>query len=198
VVAVDLSSQMLEQAQAATSDPRITFVNADISQFDPGERFDRIVSVRVLEYVPEWETVISRFGRLLNPGGRAVVITKTPVSVWRGTGRERWFGPRTFARTVTGRTLNADFWQRHISIRALRAAFITAGLEDVVVRPVIVGLPVYMRGTKQYPLIPPMAEPPLLRASEALWRWASAHGPVARATVLPFSESYAVSGRRPH
>jgi SAM-dependent methyltransferase len=198
VRAVDLSEAMLAQATRALADrPNVEFTQSDIVRFDPGvEKFDRILSVRVVEYVPEWQGVVESFGRWLAPGGRAVVVTKTPISVWRGTGRERWFGPRTFARRLTGRSLNADFWQKYIPVKTMVRAFQTAGLVDIKVRPVIFGLPIFMRGTKQYPIVPPFAEPPFLWASRNAWQWVSAGSQLRRTASLPLAESYAVSGRQ--
>jgi ubiquinone/menaquinone biosynthesis C-methylase UbiE len=197
VLAIDISDAMLRQAiQAHAGRSNVELTQGDIGSFDPGSRrFDRILSVRVLEYVPEWQQAVESFGRWLSPGGRAVVVTKTPISVWRGTGRERWFGPRTFARRVTGRSLNPDFWQRYIPVRSMVRAFETAGLTDIKVRPVIFGLPIFMRGTKQYPLIPPFAEQPVLSATNTIWQWVSAGSPLRRTMALPLAESYAVSGR---
>ncbi|HEV2028876.1 MAG TPA: methyltransferase domain-containing protein [Candidatus Dormibacteraeota bacterium] len=197
VLAVDLSEAMLGQAgRSLAQRSNIELKQADIGSFDPGSQtFDRILSVRVLEYVPEWQHVVESFGRWLSPGGRAVVVTKTPISIWRGTGRERWFGPNTLARRLTGRSLNRDFWQRYIPVRGMVRAFQAAGLVDIRVRPVIFGLPIYMRGTKQYPLIPPFAEQPFLSASKNLWTWVSAGSQMRRTAALPLAESYAVSGR---
>lgn len=196
VLAVDLAEAMLSQARAAHGHhSNVEFQQGDVARFDTSRRFDRILSVRVLEYVPEWRQVVENLGRRLNPGGRAVIITKTPVSVWRGTGRERWFGPRTFARRLTGRTLNSDFWQRYIPVRGMVRAFETAGLVDVKVRPVIFGLPIFVRGTKQYPLVPEFAEPPFLSAARGTWRWVSDGSQTRRTAFLWLAESYAVSGR---
>jgi SAM-dependent methyltransferase len=198
VRAVDLSEAMLAQATRALAErSNVELTQSDIARFDPGtETFDRILSVRVVEYVPEWQGVVESFGRWLAPGGRAVVVTKTPISVWRGTGRERWFGPRTFARRLTGRSLNADFWQTYIPVKTMVRAFQTAGLVDIKVRPVIFGLPIFMRGTKQYPIVPPFAEQPFLWASKNAWQWVSAGSQLRRTAALPLAESYAVSGRR--
>jgi SAM-dependent methyltransferase len=196
VVAVDLSPGMLRQAREAETRPNVTFVNADISSFTSAEAFDRVISVRVLEYVPEWTRVAARLRDLTRPGGRAVIVTKTRVSAWRGTGRERWFGPHTLARTITGRQLNQDFWQRHIPVADMVRAIEVAGFVDVKVRPVIFGLPIFVRGTKQYPIVPSWLEPPVLAASAAAWRWSTRRGPGLRRALLLFSESYAVSGRR--
>jgi len=200
VLAVDISEAMLGQAaQALAQRSNIELRRSDIGAFDPGaQKFDKILSVRVLEYVPEWQHAVESFGRWLNPGGRAVVVTKTPISIWRGTGRERWFGPRTLARRLTGRSLNPDFWQRYIPVRTMVQAFETAGLVDVNVRPVIFGLPIFMRGTKQYPIVPQFAEQPLLNATKGAWDWVSAGSQRRRMAALPFAESYAVSGRLPH
>lgn len=197
VLAVDISDAMLKQATEAHGQrPNVELVRSDIAGFDPGLRkFDRILSVRVLEYVPEWQHAVESFGSWLTPGGRAVVVTKTPISIWRGTGRERWFGPRTFARRLTGRTLNQDFWQRYIPVRSMVRAFEAAGLTDIKVRPVIFGFPIFMRGTKQYPLIPEFAEQPVLTATNKVWRWVSAGSQMRRTMALPLAESYAVSGR---
>jgi ubiquinone/menaquinone biosynthesis C-methylase UbiE len=197
VTALDLSEKMLERAREAVREPNVTFVQGDAANFVPDRAFDRVMSVRVLEYVPEWRSIVRRLEDLVAPGGRAVIVTKTPVSLWRGTGRERWFGPHTMARRLTGRQLDPEFWQRYIPVREMCRAFAEAGLVDVKVRPVIFGLPVYVRGTKQYPIIPRAAEAPALRATSALWRWVSGRGEGIRRVSLVLAESYAVSGRRP-
>jgi demethylmenaquinone methyltransferase/2-methoxy-6-polyprenyl-1,4-benzoquinol methylase len=198
VTAVDLSARMLDQARRAITAPNVAFVQHDVTTFEPDQQQDRVVSVRVLEYVPGWRQVIAGMGRWVAPGGRAVVITKTPLSVWRGTGRDRWFvaGPRRLVRRIVKGPRRRDFWQRYLPVRALCAAFAAAGFENVSVRPVIFGLPIYMRGTKQYPLVPPFLEPPLLHATERTWTWISRRGEAARRTSLFFSESYAVTAWR--
>jgi len=198
LVAVDLSPGMLAQAQRAVPYAHVDFVNADAARFRADRQFDRVVSVRVLEYIPEWEAIVGNLGTLVRPGGKAILITKTPLSVWRGTGRERWFtaGPRRIARRLLGRSRPNDFWQKHIPVHAMRRALSDAGFVDIQVRPVIFGLPIFVRGTQQYPLLPEFAEPVMLGVAERAWRWASSHGPAIRRASLVFSESYAMSARR--
>jgi ubiquinone/menaquinone biosynthesis C-methylase UbiE len=196
VVALDLSPKMLEQARAAVAAEHVSFVQGDAAHFDPGNAFDLVMSVRVLEYVPEWREIIARLERLVAPGGRAVVITKTPVSVWRGTGRSRWFGPRNLLQRLLRRETDPGFWQRHLPVHELTRAFAEAGMVDIRVRPVIIGLPIYVRGTKQYPIIPAFAERPALAATQAVSRWVAGRGRRGRRASLIFAESYAVSGRR--
>lgn len=198
VTAIDISPGMLAQARKSVPFANVSFVNADAAAFETDERFDRAVSVRVLEYIPEWQAVVAKIGRVVKPGGQAILITKTPLSVWRGTGRERWFtaGPRRLARRVLGRPQQSDFWQRHIPVRAMRRALTLAGFTDIRVRPVIFGLPIFVRGTMQYPLVPEFAEPAVLRAENAAWEWVSRRGQAVRQASLVFSESYAISARR--
>ena len=197
VTAVDLSPLMLEQARAALGESGINYVQADASKFKSDQRFDLAISVRVIEYIPEWRAVVDRIGELVRPGGRAVLITKTKYSVWRGTGRERWFSPRRLRDRVLGRSRQvSDFWQEYIPARGLRAALRESGFHDVKVRPVIFGLPIFIRGTMQYPIVPTFAEPPMLAAFQAGWDWASARGQGVRYASLVLSESFAVSGTR--
>lgn len=199
VTAVDLSPLMLMQARSALGDSGISYVQADASTFKSDQRFDRAISVRVIEYIPEWRAVVDRIGELVRPGGRAVLITKTKYSVWRGTGRVRWFtaGPRRVRDRVLGKPSQAgDFWQKYIPARSLSRALREAGFRDVKVRPVIFGLPIFIRGTMQYPIVPTIAEPPMLAAFQAGWDWASARGQGVRYASLVLSESFAVSGTR--
>jgi SAM-dependent methyltransferase len=196
VTAVDLSPLMLDHARTALGDSGVRFVLADASEFHSEQRFDRAISVRVIEYIPEWRAVTTRLGELVRPGGRVVLITKTKFSVWRGTGRERWFtaAPRKLRDKLLGRLGSSDFWQQYIPARALQRALREAGFTEIRVRPVIFGLPIFARGTKQYPIIPTIAEPPILSAFNAGWEWVSARGEAVRNASLLLSESYAVSG----
>lgn len=196
VDAIDLSTSMLDQARAAVTDANVHFIQADAARFRPDAAYDLVMSVRVLEYIPEWEQILRNLQHLVAPGGRALIITKTPVSVWRGTGRERWFGPHTMARRLTGRQLDPEFWQRHLPVQRVRRHFRECGFTDIRVRPVIFGLPVYVRGTKQYPILPRSAEGLALAATDRAWRWVSRQGQRGQTVALVFSESYAVSGRR--
>ena len=199
VTAVDLSPMMLAQARSTLGEAGISYVNADASKFQAKEKFDRVISVRVIEYIPEWRDVVARIGEAARPGGRAVLITKTKFSVWRGTGRERWFtaGPRRLRNRMLGRPQPArDFWQKYVTTRELATALREEGFANVRIRPVIFGLPIFVRGTMQYPIVPEFAEPAFLKAFEAGWSWVSGRGKVLRKASLVLSESYAVSGRR--
>jgi hypothetical protein len=70
------------------------------------------------------------------------------------------------------------------------------GFEEIAVRPVIVGLPIFMRGTCQYPIVPPPLEGAFLRAFD--WGFdAATNAPTwLRDRSLFFSESYAISATK--
>jgi tRNA (cmo5U34)-methyltransferase len=76
VTLVDLSSPMLERAQARISQAgvgRITTLQADIreAQFEPGQ-FDIILAAAVLHHLrtdDEWRAVFQKFHAILRPGG---------------------------------------------------------------------------------------------------------------------------------
>ncbi len=44
--------------------------NDDILRFDPGERYDAIVLMGIMEHLPDYATMLRQFQRLLKPGGR--------------------------------------------------------------------------------------------------------------------------------
>jgi cyclopropane-fatty-acyl-phospholipid synthase len=45
-------------------------VTADMNGFEPGERFDRVVSVEMFEHMRNWPELFRRVSRWLRPGGR--------------------------------------------------------------------------------------------------------------------------------
>ena len=52
---------------------RVETVTADVNVFDPGRRFDRVVSVEMLEHARNWEELLARMAGWLRPDGRAFV-----------------------------------------------------------------------------------------------------------------------------
>ncbi|MEZ5967024.1 MAG: cyclopropane-fatty-acyl-phospholipid synthase family protein [Planctomycetota bacterium] len=51
----------------------VRVVTADANDFDPGEQFDRVVSVEMLEHVRNYERMFERIARWLRPGGKLFV-----------------------------------------------------------------------------------------------------------------------------
>ena len=203
VTAVDISENMLEQARRYVESPNVTFINGDAAEYQPDQPLDGFYSVRVLEYVRGWEQMLSRVSAHVAVGGRATVITKTPFSVYRGTGRELSViaAPRHLAGRLKRKLLHTPehhikFWQTYISPLELAAVLRANGFENIEVRPVIFGLPIFMRGTCQYPIVPPPLEAAFLRAFDQGFEAATNAPTWLRDKSLFFSESFAISATK--
>jgi cyclopropane-fatty-acyl-phospholipid synthase len=60
----------IEAEAAARGLQNITVITADMNHFDPGARFDRIVSVEMFEHMMNWRELMTRMRGWLAPGGK--------------------------------------------------------------------------------------------------------------------------------
>jgi cyclopropane-fatty-acyl-phospholipid synthase len=58
---------------AARRLPNVEVVTADANVFEPGRRFDRVVSVEMMEHTRNWAALLARVASWLEPGGKAFV-----------------------------------------------------------------------------------------------------------------------------
>jgi SAM-dependent methyltransferase len=84
----------------------------DGATWQPGEPVDLVVCTEVFEHTPEWRAILANIGRMLRPGGRAVVTMAGP------------------GRPVHG--VNADDplcrgWYQNVTTEELDEAFRAAG-----------------------------------------------------------------------
>ncbi|MDZ7683860.1 MAG: cyclopropane-fatty-acyl-phospholipid synthase family protein [Gammaproteobacteria bacterium] len=73
IVAVSNSSTQkafIDEAAAARSLANIDVVTADMNDFDPGRRFDRIVSIEMFEHMRNHKVLFERISRWLEPDGK--------------------------------------------------------------------------------------------------------------------------------
>ena len=206
VLALDISEEMIAQAKKYVGEVgNVTFVNADAAEYQPEGQLTGLYSFRVLEYVKGWQDVLTRASAHVASGGRVTICTKTPFSVYRGTGRERWF--TTGVRRQLGRLKRfilrqpkpeqgIVFWQKYISPREMQKVLAAAGFTDFRVVPAIYGLPIFMRGTCQYPLVPPFLERPFMWLFEAGRKLATASPGWLRRMSLVYSEAYVLSATK--
>jgi SAM-dependent methyltransferase len=113
VVAVDLSSRMVDLARERGVDARLGDVQ-DL-QFDDGE-FDVAVAAWMLYHVPELRQGIAELARVLRPGGRLVAVTNSALHLEElreltGSGPS----PATFTRETGEELLRARF----VSVRRI-------------------------------------------------------------------------------
>lgn len=69
VLGVDLSSAYVEHARRNNADPRVTFETGDACALAfPAARFDRVLSLLMLHFVPKTEQAIAEMRRVAKPG----------------------------------------------------------------------------------------------------------------------------------
>lgn len=206
VIAIDISANMLEQAQKYIGDlGHVTYVHGDAAEYQPEGQLTGLFSFRVLEYVTGWQNLLTRAAEHIEPGGRVTICTKTPVSVYRGTGRERWF--TSGIRHALGRLKrrisrqpepqrDLGFWQKYIPPREMQRVLAAAGFSDFRVVPSIFGLPIFMRGTCQYPIVPSFLERPFMWTFEQGRKLATRSPAWLRRLSLVCSEAYVLSATK--
>ncbi len=72
IVAVSNSASQRRHILAAGL-PNLEVITADMNRFDPGERFDRIVSVEMFEHMRDWPELLSRVASWLRDDGTLFV-----------------------------------------------------------------------------------------------------------------------------
>ena len=71
----------IEQEVRRRGMSNVKVVTCDVTDFEPGARFDRVVSVEMFEHLRNWPEMFGRLARWLEPGGRFFMH----VFVHRGT-----------------------------------------------------------------------------------------------------------------
>jgi cyclopropane-fatty-acyl-phospholipid synthase len=73
----------------------LTVVTADVNDFEPGARFDRVMSIEMFEHMRNWRELLKRASTWLEPGGKAFVHVfahRTLPYLFEGTwASERFF-----------------------------------------------------------------------------------------------------------
>lgn len=78
----------------------LTTHTVDISDFEPGQSFDRIVSIEVFEHLRNYESLLRRLGSWLLPGGRLFVhlfCHRKLIYRFEDDGPGNWMGREFFA-----------------------------------------------------------------------------------------------------
>jgi SAM-dependent methyltransferase len=78
VLGVDISEPMLARAVRAEAGPQIGFLRADAQQLPlRDESVDAVISVAVLQLIPDPVAALGEMARVLRPGGRLAVMVPT-------------------------------------------------------------------------------------------------------------------------
>lgn len=76
ILAVSNSSTQRESIEADARNRglgNIEVVTADANEFDPGRKFDRVVSIEMFEHLRNWDLILERIASWLEPGGKMFV-----------------------------------------------------------------------------------------------------------------------------
>ena len=187
LVAIDVSEKMIEKAKEYVHNDNVTLINSDFSGHDFKEKFDKIFSVRVFEYISNKKDFFRKACSLLNPGGELVIITKTKDSLWdfykRLKRNLRFYDRNNFDE------VRLYSWYENIPIDFSKTLLKLNKFSIMNISPVIIRLPIFMRGNDEIPIVPKKLENLTLRIfgilSEELSRMP---------TYIPFflSESYMI------
>lgn len=72
VTALDSDSRVLVTARNRSEE--ITWVEGDITTFDPGRTFDVVASIATVHHLPDLASALTRMAALTTPGGTLVII----------------------------------------------------------------------------------------------------------------------------
>jgi arsenite methyltransferase len=115
VLGVDLSEAMLARAVRAESGPQIGFLHADAQQLPLRDAtVDAVVSMAVLQLIPDPAGALAEMARVLRPGGRLAVLVPTA-----GRAAGLWRRMPTFGANVFGEDEIGDILEEHgfVSVR---------------------------------------------------------------------------------
>ncbi len=92
-------AEHIAAACAGAGATAVTTVTADIATFDPGRRFDRIVSVEMFEHVRNYRALFARLRAWLKPEGRVFVhvFSHARFAYAFSDDPQDWMGSRFFS-----------------------------------------------------------------------------------------------------
>jgi cyclopropane-fatty-acyl-phospholipid synthase len=97
---VAVSNSATQRGFIESQDVRnLDVVTADMNDFDPGRRFDRIVSVEMFEHMRDWVTLLGRIGGWLEDDGTLVHVFchAREAYPFETDGADNWMGRHFFS-----------------------------------------------------------------------------------------------------
>jgi ubiquinone/menaquinone biosynthesis C-methylase UbiE len=129
VTCSDLSSQMLRRARNRLKSPRPRFISADLSQMPfADESFDCITCGYVLEHLPDPEPGLREMSRVLQRGGRMLLLTTE--NTFSGAWTSRLWYCRTYNRGELMRLCEqlGLLWKQELWFTKMHKAFRAGGI----------------------------------------------------------------------
>ena len=201
ITALDLSFGMISQARSYVANPKVSFIQGDfISVAFPDMQYDRIVSVRVLEYFKDKKLVLEKCYSLLNPGGRLVIITKSPGLIWKY--RAKFYNRmKKYWTTTTDNGFDSPaqkgydhlFWQELVSPMKLKKIAQSTGFKHYSVKPVLVRLPIIKNGLYEFPILNGKCAERYLDFALTLTKTVHKQQQICNTIACSYSESYMIT-----
>lgn len=161
LVAIDVSEKMIEKAKEYIQNDNVAFINSDFMDHEFKEKFDKIFSVRVFEYISNKRDFFRKACSLLNIGGELVIVTKTKDSLWdfykKLKKNLRFYDRNNFDE------VRLYSWYENIPIDLIKILLKRNKFSIMNISPVIIRLPIFMRGNDEIPLVPKKLENITLR-----------------------------------
>jgi len=207
IEAVDLSPGMIQQAREYVADQRIVFRQGDFLKLDfQVQGYDRILSVRVLEYFLDKKAVMEKCFQLLKPGGWMVFITKSTSPIWKYRGlilnllrKIGFWQAENFMNVPAEKGYDKLFWQDLISAKEAYYLVREIGFENCRVLPVLIRLPIVSLGLSEIPILRGKAADRYLEFSRRLTDKINNNRRYQPSlSAIYFSESYAIIAQRPN
>lgn len=161
LVAIDISKEMIDKVKNYVKDNNVKFINCNFLDFEVNEKFDKIFSVRVIEYIPNKIKLFKKISKLLVPNGELVIITKTKKSIW-----DYYKKLKVFLRFYNRNKFNEVrqySWFENLSLKFLKSLIKQNNLSILNISPVIIRLPIFKRGNDEIPLITKKLEKKVLK-----------------------------------
>jgi SAM-dependent methyltransferase len=80
VIAVDVSSRMLDEACKLTTSEKIVYINKSIETFEMvNDSFDLIISSLVLHYISNYSNLVTKIAKALRKNGRFIFSIEHPI-----------------------------------------------------------------------------------------------------------------------
>ncbi len=94
VTAADISKAMTDRLTSRIKSPKLNTICADISQTMPflePDTFDCVIASLVFHYIKDWEPLLAELYRVMKNGGRLVISTHHPFSMYLYLKPESYF-----------------------------------------------------------------------------------------------------------
>lgn len=179
ITAVDISNKMINEAKKYCNNPKIKFLHGHVMKLDLKEKFDKIYAVRVFEYIQDKESFIRKMKLLLKEDGKLVVITKNKPCLWDLTKKP------------------PGFWQEKISSKEFTEKLKSNQFENIQKFPVIIRLPIFSNGNREFPLIGTKLENHFLAFFRFITDLFRNSPETIRNLSILFSESYLIFAEKP-